>query len=259
MKKTICPGQDTRYWRPGDIFDVSCGKCGGSVEFFKDDAARRCRTCGARVENPKISLGCAQWCEYAKECLGYDPKSVELSGDEESVTDRIIEAMKGVFGDDQERITHALTVYEYAREILKGEGGDPRIVTAAALLHDIGIQEAEKKYGAPTYRGQEELGPAIARDILEGIGFADEDIEHVCAIVGNHHTADGMDTVEFRIIWDADMIVNMPDEVDLSDAKEVEQVIATVSKTKTGREIARRLYVTEKENANHEGRSAHGR
>lgn len=32
-----CPGQDRRYWKPGDIFDVECPQCGNGVEFFKDE------------------------------------------------------------------------------------------------------------------------------------------------------------------------------------------------------------------------------
>lgn len=68
--KSTCPGQDTRFWQLSDIFEVECVHCGNTVEFFKDDGYRRCKKCGLRVVNPKISIGCAQWCEYAKECLG---------------------------------------------------------------------------------------------------------------------------------------------------------------------------------------------
>jgi|GEM_PF-6526355 len=32
-----CPGQDSRYWKPGAIFGAKCPECGGEVEFFKDD------------------------------------------------------------------------------------------------------------------------------------------------------------------------------------------------------------------------------
>ena len=73
MNKTMCPGQDTRYWRPDDIFNVACSTCGKEVEFFKDDAQRRCGKCGTVIQNPRLSTGCAEWCEHAKECLGYDP------------------------------------------------------------------------------------------------------------------------------------------------------------------------------------------
>lgn len=65
-----CPGQDTRFWKPEDIFEAQCPHCGASIEFWKDDHRRKCRGCGEDVHNPKLDLGCAKWCEYAEECLG---------------------------------------------------------------------------------------------------------------------------------------------------------------------------------------------
>ena len=65
-----CPGQDTRFWKPEDIFDVVCPGCGAKVEFFKDDPKRKCIKCGVEIRNPNIRLGCAEWCEYATECTG---------------------------------------------------------------------------------------------------------------------------------------------------------------------------------------------
>jgi hypothetical protein len=64
-----CPGQDTRYWKRGDIFDVRCPRCGRDVEFFRDDPKRKCR-CGRILTNPKLNLACAEWCQKAEECLG---------------------------------------------------------------------------------------------------------------------------------------------------------------------------------------------
>jgi hypothetical protein len=65
-----CPGQDQRFWKPEDIFNVECPGCGKNVEFFKDEPKMKCRNCGQMVINPKIDLGCAQWCQCAKQCLG---------------------------------------------------------------------------------------------------------------------------------------------------------------------------------------------
>ena len=94
----MCPGQDTRFWTPDDIFEVPCQACETPVEFFKTDVFRRCSKCGKRVQNPKVSLGCAQWCAYAKECLGFDPKEVQLADSEEvSLIDRLADAMKAEF------------------------------------------------------------------------------------------------------------------------------------------------------------------
>ena len=65
-----CPGQDQRFWKPDDIFEVECLHCGRLVEFFKDEPKRKCHHCGHVVMNPKIDLGCAEWCQYAPQCLG---------------------------------------------------------------------------------------------------------------------------------------------------------------------------------------------
>ena len=54
----------------------------------------------------------------------------------------------------------------YAEQIGKEEKGNLAVILPAAYLHDIGIQEAERKYQSTAARYQEELGPPIARDIL---------------------------------------------------------------------------------------------
>ena len=64
-----CPGQDSRYWKPGAIFEARCPKCGAEVEFFKDDVHRDCR-CGCRIANPKLDQGCAVHCKCGADCLG---------------------------------------------------------------------------------------------------------------------------------------------------------------------------------------------
>jgi ribosomal protein S27E len=65
-----CPGQNTRYWKPGDIFDIECPACGGTVEFFKDEMRIRCRKCKKLVPNPRADFGCAEYCQYAEQCVG---------------------------------------------------------------------------------------------------------------------------------------------------------------------------------------------
>lgn len=69
MAEPRCPGQDQRYWKPEDIFEVPCPFCGTEIEFWKDEALRTCPKCKAQMRNPRIDLGCARWCLQAKECL----------------------------------------------------------------------------------------------------------------------------------------------------------------------------------------------
>jgi len=75
-----CPGQDQRFWKPEDIFEVRCPGCGETVEFFKDEPKLKCQKCGRIVLNPKINLGCAEWCKYAEQCLGIIKKSDDQPG-----------------------------------------------------------------------------------------------------------------------------------------------------------------------------------
>ena len=68
-----CPGQDKRVWRPEDVFEAPCRFCGARIEFWKDDVFLECETCGNDVPNPRLNLGCAQWCKFAEQCLGAMP------------------------------------------------------------------------------------------------------------------------------------------------------------------------------------------
>ena len=73
MNSFRCPGVAMSHWKPSDIFDVPCPRCGASVEFFKDEPALPCPSCRVEVRNPRINPGCAEWCRYAKERLGETP------------------------------------------------------------------------------------------------------------------------------------------------------------------------------------------
>jgi len=233
-----CPGQDQRFWKPGDIFEVKCPGCGQPIEFFKDEPKLKCRKCGRTVVNPKIDLGCAEWCQYAEQCLGVDVvKNLRI------MREKLIEEMKNVFGNDQKRIEHALAVLDYAEQIQSVEGGDPLIVRAAAILHDIGINEAKRKHGSSAGRYQEVEGPPIAREILAKYDLDEAVVDHICKIIANHHSAKDIDTIEFRILWDADWLVNIPTDFANATKKKLQGIIDKTFKTRKGRQIAMELFV----------------
>jgi hypothetical protein len=233
-----CPGQDQRFWKPGDIFEVTCLGCGKTVEFFKDEPKLKCRSCGRSVANPRIDMGCAEWCQYAEQCLGISPgKAADV------MRDKLILDMKSVFGEDQKRIDHSLSVLEYAEQITEAEGGEPFIVKAAAILHDIGIHEAERKHGSNAGKYQEIEGPPIAEEILNNYDIPPEAIEHICRIIANHHSGQNIDTTEFFIIWDADWLVNFGEIYGEKEPGEIEELVGKLFKTAKGRHIAKELLI----------------
>lgn len=156
----------------------------------------------------------------------------------------LIEAMRGIFGSDQRRINHALSVLGYAETLLNSEPGDALTVVAAAILHDIGIHEAERKYNSSAGHYQEIEGPPIARGILERLGMEAGRMDHVCRIISLHHHVNGLDTPEFRILWDADWLVNIPDEYPGWEAARLRPIVDKVFRTATGRQLAESLFLT---------------
>jgi predicted HD phosphohydrolase len=205
-----CPGQDTQQWKPGDIFEVPCSNCGRIIEFFKDDTSRRCKGCGARVLNPKIDFGCAAYCAFADQCLRELPPEA-LAQRANIFKDRVACEMQRYFGPDQRRIRHAEQVAHLAEQILSREPGDYAVVMAAAYLHDIGIKEAEKRYQSSEARYQEELGPHAARTVLESLKADAKLVDEVCDIIGHHHHPRTQETDNFKVLYDADCIVNLED------------------------------------------------
>ncbi|MEK6193444.1 MAG: HD domain-containing protein [Deltaproteobacteria bacterium] len=238
-----CPGQDSRYWKAEAIFDEKCPKCGNSVEFFKDDTARKCSQCGHRFINPKMDFGCASYCEFAEQCMGTLPPEL-LAEKEDLLKDRVAIEMKRYFKTDFKRIGHATKVARHAERIGKMEAGNLAVILCAAFLHDIGIPEAERKYNSTAARYQEQEGPPIAREILDKLGAKEALVDEVCDIIGHHHHPKEDDDVNFKVLYDADLIVNLEENLkeNPKTGEELEDLIAKAFLTESGQKEARKLF-----------------
>lgn len=159
------------------------------------------------------------------------------------VTDRIIEKMINYFGHDVRRINHALKVFGFASCISRREDlsdNEILIVEITAILHDIGIVEAEKKYNSSIGKYQEIEGPAIAREILSGVEIDTKTLERICFIIGNHHSYQNIDSEDFQIIVEADFLVNIYE--DGMTKHSIESIRDKYFKTKTGLSIIESIY-----------------
>ncbi|MBM4286067.1 MAG: hypothetical protein FJ128_12620 [Deltaproteobacteria bacterium] len=141
MEQVKCPGQDTRFWKPGDIFAVECPKCGAEIEFFKDDTRRRCAWCGHLFYNPKIELGCAEYCQYADKCV---PELFQERQATLMFKERLGERVRELTAADPAVAGRLEQGLRYAADLLKAEGGDPKVVMAAVLLHPLPPEQARQ-------------------------------------------------------------------------------------------------------------------
>jgi len=165
------------------------------------------------------------------------------------LVDHLTEAMQGVFAENQGMIEHTMKVYGYAMQIQQDEGGDSLIVQAGALLHDIGIPKAKEVHGSSAGKYQEIEGPPIARKIMTKLDMKAEQIDLVCRIIANHHSAADPATVatpEFKAVWDADWLVNFPGRYREKSSEEKQDLIEQTFKTAKGKALARSMFVDER-------------
>ncbi len=83
---------------------------------------------------------------------------------------QLIAAMMNYDQGDARRIQHFIKVHDFATAIGTLEHIDPDtlfILETAAIVHDIGIHVAEKKYGDSNGKLQEKEGPAEHKNSLK--------------------------------------------------------------------------------------------
>ena len=157
----------------------------------------------------------------------------------------LLKELEEYFGADSKRINHARKVLGFAEELLRHERADRRIVIPASILHDVGIKVAEEKYGSAAGHYQEKEGPAVARKILLKIGVKNKDIDEICEIIRHHHSPGRINTKNFKVLYDADFLVNLKEELGIKDRAKLENIINKTFLTDTGKQIAKKTYLSD--------------
>lgn len=156
----------------------------------------------------------------------------------------LIIKMTEFYDGDPARIQHFLKVYEFAHVIGVREGLDKetlKILDIASIMHDIGIRPSERKYGKCDGKLQEQEGPSYARDMLKSFPeVSNEETERVCFLIAHHHTYENVDCMDYRILLEADFLVNA-----FEDKLDKEAIISfrdRIFVTKTGLHIINTMF-----------------
>lgn len=155
----------------------------------------------------------------------------------------LIQQMILYYAGDPKRIQHFLKVYEFAKLIGEAEQLDSQtqhILETAAIVHDIGIKNAEAKFGNCNGKLQEQEGPAPARELLSSLKYAPNVIDRVCYLVAHHHTYQNVDGSDYQILLEADFLVNLyEDGLDSSAASNARK---NIFRTNTGITICKTMF-----------------
>jgi len=235
-----CPG--AQKFKQPEPKNVKCPFCLQELEIWTDEIQVICPHCKKQVLRPQ-GANCLDWCRYAKECVGEKTYHNYMQNKSVTLKEKLLKELEDYFGNDIKRINHAKNVMHFAEELLKQEKADWHIVIPASILHDVGINVAEEKYGSCVGTYQEKEGPAIARGILLKLGLQKEDIDQICAIIAHHHSPGVIDTHNFKILYDADWLVNLKDGVNTKERSKLEAIINKVFLTLAGKRLAEKIYL----------------
>lgn len=159
------------------------------------------------------------------------------------LTNKLIEEMISYNRGDAKRIQHFIKVHSFAKLIGETEDLSPAelfVLETAAVVHDIGIKPSEAKYGRCDGKLQEQEGPEPARELLEKLGYENTVIERVCYLVAHHHTYENVEGLDYRILLEADFLVNLYED---GISKEgVQRAYEKIFVTETGKRICREMF-----------------
>jgi hypothetical protein len=235
-----CPGQNTLFWKPDDIYDVTCPSCGTPVEFWKDDSKRTCK-CGHRFLNPKRDLGCLEYCKYAEQCM---PDMFQGENLKALYRDRLLVGAKIALKPADAQLKRSQEMAEVAEEILDGEGGQPKVVFAATILGNLVLNsQPQGVQGASS--SERESPRAIVTKVLAELGTEKEVIDQVCQVIEDKINGTSAEDTNHRIVSDALMVVDLLEKKTLLEETAIERLIENKIQTKTGKRLARERLLSE--------------
>ena len=124
-----------------------------------------------------------------------------------SATQKMIEFYQGNLHD----IDHFLKVWAMAKTIGELEGLDSHtqeVLEMAAVVHDIACPLCREKYGNTSGKNQERESPPLVQAFLEELPVSAADVQRISWLVAHHHTYMNADDLDYRILLEADYLVN---------------------------------------------------
>lgn len=121
-----------------------------------------------------------------------------------------IEKMIAFYRGDLHDINHFLKVWAFAKNIGEQEGLDARTqetLELTAIVHDISCPLCREKYGNADGKNQERESAPLVEKFFEG-DDCNADVQRISWLVSHHHTYTDVDGIDYRILLEADFLVN---------------------------------------------------
>jgi uncharacterized protein len=100
------------------------------------------------------------------------------------------------------RWKHTLRVAQFGKVIAENEAADIELIVAACLLHDMAWFDTN----SDNSREHGRIGAKKSKPVLKRLGYSQLQIENICYSVATHVDEDHPDTLEAKIVSDADNV-----------------------------------------------------
>jgi uncharacterized protein len=121
------------------------------------------------------------------------------------------EKMIAFYDGNLHDIDHFIKVWALAKTIGELEGLDcktQQTLELAAVVHDIACPKCREKYGNTNGKYQELESSPLVEAFFDGLADEDTDVARISWLVSHHHTYTGVDGLDYRILLEADYLVN---------------------------------------------------
>lgn len=135
--------------------------------------------------------------------------------DDRSVVEKIYQLARSYLNTRRNDV-HVEISLQFARELLKAEGGDEDIVIPAIILHDVGWKKVPEALHLKAFgpratspelnRMHEEQGIQIAGDILSKVQYDQDKISEILKIIDGHDSRKKAISLNDQIVKDADKL-----------------------------------------------------
>jgi len=223
---------------------MNCPGCQSSIEFWKDAPRTKCRKCGLVVRNPRLDIGCAEWCQYAEQCFGTIPGKQTK---EAPLCENLLKELRTVVGHDGGRVERVLRGLDHADRILRAEGGDPLVVKAALILQEMAAGQPGGGLDGLVGPAHNAVDPSPVRDVLGKYGVEPAMIERVCQALISRPEAGRQEEPEARILRDATLLGQIPETVPAGSRQALASELTAERTTATGRRITLELLVDKRQ------------
>lgn len=177
-----CPGS-LAFTQP-KIELVRCPHCGGDAEIWSDEVEGPCLSC-RRIVMRTQKPSCADWCKYARECLGDETYKKYQNAKSQLRKEALLLAAEERFGWGDGPRRRSRAILEYAEAMLKEQpAADPNVVIAAAVL------SADIRRDPGTGEAIGTVTEDSCRAILCELGYPNGFVKQVCSML--FHAEEGV-------------------------------------------------------------------